>query len=164
MHPEAAARLGYPQVSLQKISAAAGVVARAFAQGQLRRPRERPIRYLIGCHNGVAAISPRTQDAIDAWAGNVLRVARAKTGLTQRQLAAKAGVPHSAIAKIESGARQPSHPTMAKILAAVDLSLSAHLVPYDDHDDVLWERDQLRSAAERAQIRVEQARLVSQMT
>ncbi len=88
---------------------------------------------------------------------------RAKTGLTQRQLAAKAGVPHSTIAKIESGVRQPTHPTIMKILAAVDLSLSTHLAPYDDHDDVLWEQ-QRRSVAERAQIRAEQARLVPKLT
>jgi transcriptional regulator with XRE-family HTH domain len=108
----------------------------------------------------VAVIGPRTQRSIDAWAGNVLRVVRAKTGLTQRQLAAKAGVPHSTIAKIESGTRQPTHPTMAKILAAVDLSLSTRVVPYDDHDDVLWEQEQRRSTAERAKFQAEQARLV----
>ena len=94
----------------------------------------------------------------------MLRVARAKTGLSQRELATKAGVPHTTIAKIESGARQPSHPTMAKILAAVDLSLSTRLVPYDDHDDVLWEQDQRRSDAERAQIAAKQARLVREAT
>jgi transcriptional regulator with XRE-family HTH domain len=116
--------------------------------------------YLIRYHRGVAVIGPRTQRSVDTWAGNVLRVARAKAGLTQRQLAVKAGVPHSTIAKIESGVRQPTHPTMAKILAAVDLSLSTRLVPYDDHDDVLWEQEQRRSDAERAQIQAEQARLV----
>jgi transcriptional regulator with XRE-family HTH domain len=108
----------------------------------------------------MAEIGPRTQRSIDAWAGNVLRVARAKTGLSQRELAAKAGIPHSTIAKIESGARQPTHPTMANILAAIDLSLSTRLVPYDDHDDVLWEQEQRRSAAEREHIRTELARLV----
>jgi transcriptional regulator with XRE-family HTH domain len=111
----------------------------------------------------VADIGPRTQRSIDAWAGNVLRVVRAKTGLTQRQLAAKAGVPYSTIAKIESGARQPTHPTMAKILAAVDVALSTQLVPYDDHDDVLWEQEQRRSADERAQIRAEQLRLIPKL-
>jgi transcriptional regulator with XRE-family HTH domain len=112
----------------------------------------------------VAVIGPRTQRTIDTWAGNVLRVVRAKMGLTQRQLAAKASVPYSTIAKIESGVRQPTHPTMAKILAAVDLSLSTQLVPYDDHDDVLWEQDQRRSDAERAQIRAEQVRLATEIT
>ena len=107
----------------------------------------------------VAVIGPRNQRSVDAWAGNVLRVARAKTGLTQRQLAERAGVPYSTIAKIESGTRQPTHPTMAKILAAIDMSLSTQVVPYDDHDDVLWEQDQRRTPAQRAHIAAEQARL-----
>jgi DNA-binding XRE family transcriptional regulator len=86
-------------------------------------------------------------------------LSRAKTGLTQRQWAAKAGVPYSTIAKIEWAARQPTHPTMAKIPAAVGLSLSRRVVPYDDHDDVLWEQEQRRSPSEREQMQVEQARL-----
>jgi transcriptional regulator with XRE-family HTH domain len=108
----------------------------------------------------MAVVGPRAQRSIDTWAGNVLRVVRAKTGLTQRQLATKAGVPHSTIAKIESGVRQPTHPTMARILAAVDFSLSTHLIPYDDHDDVLWEQEQRRSVAERARIKAAQERLI----
>lgn len=84
---------------------------------------------------------------------------RAKAGLTQRELAAKAGVPYSTIAKIESGRRQPTHPTMAKILAAVDLSLSTRLAPYDDHDDVLWEQAQRVDAPTQDVIEAEQARL-----
>jgi hypothetical protein len=48
---------------------------------------------------------------------------------------------------------------MAKILAAVDMSLSMQLVPYDDHDDVLWEQEQRRSPSQHAQIAAEQARL-----
>jgi transcriptional regulator with XRE-family HTH domain len=112
----------------------------------------------------VAVIRSPTQRSIDAWAGNVLRVVRAKTGLTQRQLAAKAGVPYSTIAKIESGARQPTHPTIAKILAAVDLSLSTHVVPYGDHDDVLWEQEQRRSAAAHTHIHNEQERLAREAT
>lgn len=107
----------------------------------------------------MAVIGPRSQRSIDGWAGNVLRVVRAKTGLTQRELAHKAGVPYSTIAKIESGRRQPTHPTLAKILAAVDMSLSMQLVPYDDHDDVLWEQEQRSSPSQRAQIAAEQARL-----
>src|ERR1700757_475882 len=113
------------------------------------------------CQGVAAVIGSRTQRSIDAWAGNVLRVAPAKAGLTQRQLAAKAGVPHSTITKIESGERQPTHPTMAKILAAVDLSLATRLVPYDDHDDVLCDQQQRRSVAERAQIPAEQLRQIA---
>jgi len=55
----------------------------------------------------------------------------------QRDLAAAAGVPQSTIARIESGARQPSLPALARILAAVDLELRIDLAAYDDHDDIL---------------------------
>lgn len=74
---------------------------------------------------------------IQHWAANVLRVARAKRGLTQRQLAAAAGVAPSTIGRIESSATQPTIPTLAKLLAAVDLEMRIRIEEYDDHDDVL---------------------------
>jgi transcriptional regulator with XRE-family HTH domain len=58
-------------------------------------------------------------------------------GVSQRELAGAAHVPQSTIARIESGARQPSLPLLARILAAVDLELRIRLGPYDAHDDVL---------------------------
>ncbi|MDT5232526.1 MAG: hypothetical protein QOI39_3026 [Mycobacterium sp.] len=50
-------------------------------------------------------------------------------------------MPQSTIARIESGARQPSLPVLARILAAVDLEPRIRLETYDDHDDVLDARD-----------------------
>lgn len=70
-------------------------------------------------------------------AGNLLRLARAKRGWTQRQLAEAAGVAHSTVARIESGTSQPTLPTLTRLLAAADLDLRTRLEPYDDHDDVL---------------------------
>jgi transcriptional regulator with XRE-family HTH domain len=55
---------------------------------------------------------------VERLAGNVLRVARARTGMSQRELAEAAGVPQSTIARIEFGVRQPSLPLLARILAA----------------------------------------------
>jgi transcriptional regulator with XRE-family HTH domain len=107
----------------------------------------------------MATMSPATERAVQAWAGNVLRVARAKKGLSQRDLARAAGVPPSTIAKIESGQRQPTHPTLAKILASVGLALTTRVEPYDDHDDVLWAGDHERSAEQRAAIAAEQERV-----
>lgn len=108
-------------------------------------------------------MSSSTQSAVDAWAGNVLRLAREKKCLSQRELARAAGVPPSTIAKIESGRRQPTHPTMARILASIGLALTARLEPYDDHDDVLWLHDQQRSEEQRAAIIAEQQRLFIQV-
>lgn len=74
---------------------------------------------------------------IKRLAGNLLKVARARTGLSQREVADLADVAQSTIARIESGARQPSLPVLARILAAIDLELKITLAPYDDHDDTL---------------------------
>jgi transcriptional regulator with XRE-family HTH domain len=74
---------------------------------------------------------------VDRLAGNLLRRARAEKDLTQRELASMAGVPQSTVARIESGAQQPSLPLLARILAAVDLEPRIALAPYDPHDDVL---------------------------
>jgi len=78
-----------------------------------------------------------TSRYVDRLAGNLLRLVRAEREMTQRDLAAAAGVPQSTIARIESGARQPSLPVLARILAAVDLELRIDLAAYDDHDDIL---------------------------
>ena len=85
----------------------------------------------------MARMGPTTQHHVERLAGNLLRRARAQKGLTQRQLAELAGVPQSSIAKIESGARQPTLPVLTRILVAVDLEPRIALEPYDDHDDVL---------------------------
>lgn len=85
----------------------------------------------------MATMGPSTQHYVERLAGNLLRRARAQKGLTQRQLAELAGVPQSSIAKIESGARQPTLPVLTRILVAVDLEPRIALEPYDDHDDVL---------------------------
>ncbi|MGH2723259.1 MAG: helix-turn-helix domain-containing protein [Actinomycetota bacterium] len=48
----------------------------------------------------------------------VLRQARRRAGLTQRELAARAGVPQSRIARIESGAVVPRVDTFDRLLEA----------------------------------------------
>lgn len=51
-------------------------------------------------------------------AARVLRQARRRAGLTQRELAGKAGVPQSQVAKIESGAIVPRVDTLDRLLEA----------------------------------------------
>jgi len=86
---------------------------------------------------------PTAQRNTDRMAGNLLRLARIERGWSQRSLADAAGVPVSTVARIESGARQPSLITISRLLAAAGLELRTRLEPYDDHDDVL---DARRSA------------------
>jgi len=85
----------------------------------------------------MATMGATTTRYVDRLAGNLLRRARAEKGLTQRTLASAAGVPQSTVARIESGAQQPSLPLLVRILAGVDLEPRIALAPYDAHDDVL---------------------------
>jgi transcriptional regulator with XRE-family HTH domain len=86
---------------------------------------------------GVVTPGPITRRHTERWAGNLLRSARAKKGISQAQLAALAGVPRSTVERIEAGTRQPSLVTLSRLLAAVDLEMRIRLDDYDDHDDVL---------------------------
>ena len=74
---------------------------------------------------------------IEQVAANLLKLARLRTGVSQRRLAAAAGVPQSTVARIESGAMQPTLPLLYRLLAAVDLEPRIRLEAYDDHNDVL---------------------------
>lgn len=85
----------------------------------------------------MATPGPSTSYYTQRAAGNILRIARAKRGLSQRQLAAAAGVAPSTVGRIEAGKVQPSLPTLAKVLAAVDLEMRIRVDDYDDHDDIL---------------------------
>lgn len=85
----------------------------------------------------MATMGPTTARAVEGFAGTMLKLARQDKHLTQRELAAAAGIPHTTIAKIESGSRQPSWPVLCRILAAVDLEVRVRLAPYDTHDDIL---------------------------
>jgi transcriptional regulator with XRE-family HTH domain len=98
----------------------------------------------------MATMGPTTLRHVERLAGNLLRRARAQQGLTQRQLAELAGVPQSSIARIESGARQPTLPVLTRILVAAGLEPRIALEPYDDHDDVLDADVSGRSEAQRA--------------
>lgn len=85
----------------------------------------------------MALMGPTRERHSARRAGNLLRMVRAKRGLTQRQLADAAGVPQSTIGRIESGAMQPTLPLLDRILVSAGLELRTRLEPYDDHDDVL---------------------------
>lgn len=57
-------------------------------------------------------------------AGSTLRAARRSAGLTQRELAARVGVPQPAIARIESGAAVPRVDTLDRLLAGCGRELA----------------------------------------
>jgi transcriptional regulator with XRE-family HTH domain len=53
----------------------------------------------------------------------IIRAARRQAGLTQRGLAARAGMPQSTVARIESGAFKARAGTLERLLKALDLEL-----------------------------------------
>lgn len=60
-----------------------------------------------------------------AMAGRMVRYARRRAGLTQRALAAKAGIPQETIARIERGRVDPRVGTLDRLLEACGLGLEA---------------------------------------
>src|SRR3990172_152554 len=95
-----------------------------------------------------------------AWTrnyGELVRDARTRAGLSQRELARRAGTAQSVVARIESGQTSPGVETLARVLAAAGYDLHAELrpaAPADTHmlDDVarilaLTPEDRLREVA-----------------
>ncbi len=66
--------------------------------------------------------------------GDLVREARRRTGLTQRELAERAGTTQSAIARLESGRSSPSFDAVVRLLKLCGFQLLVALEPYDDSD------------------------------
>lgn len=61
--------------------------------------------------------------------GALVREARMRAGLTQRDLARRAGTAQSVVARIEQGRSDPSTATLARLLGAAGFELRAELTP-----------------------------------
>jgi len=72
--------------------------------------------------------------------GDILREARLRSGLTQQQLARRAGTSQSAIARWESGAVVPSFERLRELVRACGLELTFGLANYDDSYDYFIEQ------------------------
>ncbi|HVA06284.1 MAG TPA: helix-turn-helix transcriptional regulator [Acidimicrobiales bacterium] len=80
--------------------------------------------------------------------GSLVLSARLKAGLTQQQLAARLGVTQPVVAAYESGRRQPTVPTLMKMLAATGFDLRLSLAPHEDHDETLDALERRRPSEE----------------
>lgn len=88
----------------------------------------------------MAALLTTTTEHAARVPANLLKLARARARLTQREVATRAGVPQSMVARIESGNVQPSFPVLYRILVlGTGLEPRIRLEEFDDHDDVLDE-------------------------
>jgi transcriptional regulator with XRE-family HTH domain len=67
-------------------------------------------------------------------AAALLQLARLKAGLSQRQLAERASVPTTMISAYERDQRQPTLPTLLRLLRAAGFDLRMRLEPYETAD------------------------------
>jgi transcriptional regulator with XRE-family HTH domain len=65
---------------------------------------------------------------------DLVREARRRAGLSQRELAERAGTTQSAIARLETGASAPSLDTVLRLVRLCGLDLEVALVERDDSD------------------------------
>jgi transcriptional regulator with XRE-family HTH domain len=77
------------------------------------------IAYLLSSRDSSCAIIPNMERR------DVLRWARGRAGLSQRRLAALAGVPQSTVSRIENGAIDPRVGTLRRLLRACGYELDA---------------------------------------
>ena len=103
-------------------------------------------------------------EAAKTVAAGLVLMAREDAGLSQRELAERAGVTQSEIARIESGKREPSIPTLQRILAGAGLELRFRLAPMDDHDQVLASRQARRSGEQQRAAAARHAHNVAQFS
>jgi transcriptional regulator with XRE-family HTH domain len=87
---------------------------------------------------------------IMAMKGNhLVREARKRAGLTQRELASRAGTTQSAVARIEAGRTSPTLEHLTRLVRACGFDLYVRLAALDDHDWSLVEENLAMRPAER---------------
>jgi len=93
----------------------------------------------------------------------MLRYARRRAGLTQRQLAERVGVPQATVGRIEAGLMTPRVDTLDRLLRASGQGLALEEVRGDDEDRSLI-RDRLRmTPGERARLAVREVRAMARI-
>jgi transcriptional regulator with XRE-family HTH domain len=71
-------------------------------------------------------------------AAEILREARTRAGLTQRELAERAGTAQSVIARVERGQSDPRWGTLWRLVAAAGFDLRGDLVPRPTTDSGMF--------------------------
>jgi len=91
---------------------------------------------------------------------SIVREARRRAGLTQAELADRAGVPKSTVGRIESGARTPSTDLVEQLVRAAGLEVTVSLSESDPGTDSMFERTLRRTPAQRLTDATRAARFV----
>ena len=90
----------------------------------------------------------------------LLREARRRAGLTQAELAKRAGVPQSTVGRIESGVRVPSTELLERLIRAAGFEIRVALGEPDPGTESLFERTLRRTPRERLADATRAARFV----
>jgi transcriptional regulator with XRE-family HTH domain len=95
----------------------------------------------------IASILEAYNARVDA--GQILREARLRAGLTQRRLAQLAGVSQPTVARVESGEIRPTFDRLLQLVRACGLDLDVRVVPLDEDAWTLVERGAASTPDER---------------
>ena len=74
---------------------------------------------------------------MSTWAGNLIKIARSEAGLSQRDLAKRAGTSQATLSAYEAGRKSPTLDTLARVVRAAGADLRITLAPLDHHDEWL---------------------------
>jgi transcriptional regulator with XRE-family HTH domain len=97
----------------------------------------------------------------DQVAGSILQLGRRRLGLSQTAFADLLGIAQPTLSAYESGRRQPTLPTLLRLLERAGLELRLELADLDNHDAVLAEWERNLDAATRDRLRAKGYRLAS---
>lgn len=97
----------------------------------------------------------------DRVAGSLLQLARTRLGLSQTAFADLLEIAQPTLSAYESGRRQPTLPTLLRLLARAGLELRLELAELDNHDAVLAEWEQTLDEATKERLRAQGYRLAS---
>jgi transcriptional regulator with XRE-family HTH domain len=84
-----------------------------------------------------------------ATGGQFVREARRRAGLTQRQLALRAGVSQPTVARIESGQTSAAFERIVELVRTSGFDLDVHVVPLDEDALAMAEQNLRRTPDER---------------
>lgn len=104
-------------------------------------------------------------DPAPTLAAGLIRLARDKAQLTQGELAERAGMSQQAVSAYETGRKEPTVPTLQRLIEAAGFEMRIQLAALDNHDQSVERILQALPPKARADLearqhrRVEQARL-----
>ena len=101
------------------------------------------------------------QSTEERVAGSLLQSARVRLGLSQTAFADLLGIAQPTLSAYESGHRQPTLPTLMRMLERAGLELRLELAERDNHDAVLAEWERTLDDATKQRLRSQGYRLAS---